>query len=239
MERGESLMKDNRKHKRFTLDVMEVNGNMTRATDVRIIDISLGGISIKADRRLNLDTEYLLKLTDKNNKVLSLKGTVIWSLLSETKATESEDRIPIYQAGMRFTNLDEKGIAELVNFIERNRVYELPEPQGRRINLRFRIKGQDKAILESPENFRVREISLGGLRIDSDYSMEIDSKMTMELFMPDDRPIRFIGRIASCRVLNPDRYAVGIEIVDLTAVDREILADLIDSCEALVVDDNG
>ncbi len=232
-------MKDNRRHKRFTLDVMEVNGNMTRATDVKIIDISLGGISIKADRRLNLDTEYPLKLTDRKNKVLSLKGTVIWSVLSETKETESEDRIPIYQAGMRFTNLNEKDVAELVNFIERNKVYELPEPQGRRINLRFRIKAQDKAILEFPENFKVSEISLGGLRIDSDYSLEIDSKMPMELFMPDDRPIRFIGRVASCRVLNPGRYAIGIEIVELTEVDREILADLIDSCKPLVVDDNG
>jgi c-di-GMP-binding flagellar brake protein YcgR len=227
-------MKDNRRHKRFTLDVMEVNGAMISATDVKIIDISLGGVSIKADRRLNIGTEYPLKLGDKN-KVMSLKGTVIWSSLVGTRKTGSGERIPIYQAGMKFTGLTEKETPELMNIIERNKMDGPLPSKGRRTNVRFQIKARGKAVLHFPENFRVRQISLGGMLIDSDCGMETGSKMPMELFPPGGGSICFDGRVVFCRALsrdNPNIYAAGIEFLNLNEGHQEVLADFIAYCEA-------
>lgn len=213
---------------------MEVNGTMISATDVKIVDISLGGISVKADRRLNIGTEYPLKLGDKN-KVMSLKGTVIWSSLVGTRKTKSGERIPIYQAGMKFTGLTEKETPELENLIERNKADGHPPAKGRRINIRFHIKMPGKAELHFPENFKVRQISLGGMLIDSDCRMEAGSKMPMELFPPGSGPVCFDGRVVFCRALSkdkPDTYAAGIEFSNLSEAHQEVLARFIDCCEA-------
>jgi Tfp pilus assembly protein PilZ len=225
-------MKEKRKHNRFTLDVAEVNGTMIRASDMKIIDISLGGISIKVDRRLNIGTDYLLKLSDRN-EIMSVKGTVSWCSLVESKKAESGDRIPIYQAGLAFSGLTEKDTPLLDNFIERNKVDESSLPTGRRSTVRFRIETEEKALLQFPENFKVRQISLGGMRIDSDHKMEINSRIPMELFF-DGRPIRFIGRVVFCQALGQDTptlYAAGIEFLDLSEVGQEVLASFIDYCE--------
>ncbi|HJW29965.1 MAG TPA: PilZ domain-containing protein, partial [Saprospiraceae bacterium] len=211
-------MKDNRRYKRYTLDMMEVNGSMLRATDMTIIDIGLGGICIKSDRRLNIGTEYALKLTDKSN-VLVLKGTVMWSFLIGSRETAGGERIPIYQAGMEVTNSEEGEMHALLGFIERNRAHEFAVPKGRRINVGVHIKAQDEAILYSNEKYKVRQISLGGMRIDSAYSMEIDSTILMELFPPGNSTINFVGRVASVNPNSQDSYSVGIEFLDMTEGD--------------------
>jgi c-di-GMP-binding flagellar brake protein YcgR len=227
-------MKENRQYKRFTLDVMEVNGTMLRAADVKIIDISLGGISIKVDRRLNIGTDYLLKLSDRN-EVMSLKGSVIWSLLVESKKAEGGNRIPIYQAGLAFSGLTEKDTPSLDDFIERNKVDKSPLPKGRRSTGRFRIETQEKARLQFPENFKVRQISLGGMLIESDHKMEINGRVPMELFSDGSRPIRFFGRVVFCRALgrnSPTLYSAGIEFPDLNEKDKKVLDSFIKDCEA-------
>jgi len=38
---------DKRRHKRFRLDLREINGKMILAHKVEIIDISLGGVALK------------------------------------------------------------------------------------------------------------------------------------------------------------------------------------------------
>jgi len=53
---------DKRRHKRFRSDLMELYGKIVLAQKVEIIDISLGGVAVKTDRRLNIGREYLLKL---------------------------------------------------------------------------------------------------------------------------------------------------------------------------------
>jgi hypothetical protein len=230
---GDESVEELRKHKRFTLDVAEVNGTMIRASDVKLVNISLGGISIKADRRLNIGMEYLLKLTGRN-EVMSLKGTVSWCSLVESKKAESGDHIPIYQAGLAFSGLNEKDTSLLEDFIERNRVNQFLLPKGRRSSVRFRIETQEKALLQFPDNFKVRQISLGGMRIDCDHKMEIDSRIPMELFFDGTRPIRFIGRVAFCQALGQDRptlYSAGIEFLHLDEVCQEVLASFINYCE--------
>ena len=51
-------MWDSRQYKRFTVDVMDMHGKMVLANDVKILDISLSGISLKAEYRLQSYAEY-------------------------------------------------------------------------------------------------------------------------------------------------------------------------------------
>ena len=53
----------------------------------------------------------------------------------------------------------------------------------------------------------------------------------MEMFIHDDNPLKFVGRVASCRVIDKEgqkKYGIGIEFLDLTEKDREVLASFID-----------
>ena len=55
-------MEYTRRHKRFRLTSVEVSGQMTSTSEVSLIDIGLGGLSLQADRRLNIGGTYMLNV---------------------------------------------------------------------------------------------------------------------------------------------------------------------------------
>jgi len=114
-------MQDRRRHKRFAMDIMDMKGKMMFARAVKILNISSGGILFKADRRLNIGRNYVLKLENKG-EVLTIHGTVICSKLTESQKDPEGDIIPIYTAGMKFTKVsNENKINEIINLIKDRR----------------------------------------------------------------------------------------------------------------------
>ena len=112
------MMQDKRRHKRFSLDLMEINSKMILADRVEIIDISFGGIALRSDRRLNLSRKYLVKLGDRDSSV-DVKGIVIRSELSGIEERANGERVSIYTACMRFEDGSTNKIADFfVNAIE-------------------------------------------------------------------------------------------------------------------------
>ncbi len=228
-------MQSKRRHKRFTLNVLDVNGKMMFATEVKVIDISIGGISLKANRRLNIGSEYALKL-DGKDRAIALKGAVVWSSLSAAKNGPDGEVVPIYAAGLKFTNMSTKRITELLNFIEGHKKEEVNVTGSNRFNVRFHLNDEEKAVLNLPSSCKVKEISLGGMLIECVQDLEIESTIPMTLSTCDGKLIRLMGRVASCRVIYGDggkQYAVGIEFLDLTHRDREVLATFMDCCATL------
>lgn len=225
-------MQDKRRHKRYTLKVMEVEGKMLFASEVEIIDISIDGISVKANRRLNIGSEYLLKLDDKK-KVISLKGTVIWSSLSESRKGPGGGLVPIYTVGMKFNNISVRQITELLEFIEGHKKEEVPMTGGQRLNIRFHMKDRANVILNFPAMYKVKSISFGGMLIECMRDLEVSSRIPMELSVHDDKPINFMGRVVTCKVIGnggQKLYEIGVEFLDLTDEDREVLTTFIEYC---------
>lgn len=232
-------MKEQRRHKRFSVDSLQINGRLILANEVNILDISLRGISLRVDKRLNIGNEYALKI-GRNNKAISLKGKVIWSRLSDTKENSRGEFIPYYTAGMDFAGISDKVLKELEEFIgeqTRENIDETEEKgrKGTRIHLRFYIGGDEKAVLNLPEHFSVMKMSLGGMLISSALSFEKESRFPMEIFLRDDRTVRFTGRVASCLPLGdeaPGVYGVGIEFLDMPERDRHIVEEFIEEMKA-------
>jgi len=111
-------MKDGRHHKRFIVDTMDIYGKMMFFHTVKILNISVSGVLIKADRRLNIGRSYVLKMGDKG-EVLTVKGTVIHSILSESYRDPKCNIVPIYTAGMKFTKiLNKEKINEIINLVK-------------------------------------------------------------------------------------------------------------------------
>jgi len=136
------IMKDNRKYKRHKIDGGEIDGKIAFADEVIICDLSLGGVSLKADRRMNIGEEYLLKLQNKEG-IIRIKGVVVWSLLSGSKNDDKGNVIPIYSAGLRFADESRQEIKELIDFLEeheRKRYKAINEGLNEFVNLSEQFK---------------------------------------------------------------------------------------------------
>lgn len=70
-------MKERRRYKRFLIEGMDVRCSMLFATEVKILNISFGGVALSLNKRLNMGEEYTLKIESESNTV-SLKGVVVW-----------------------------------------------------------------------------------------------------------------------------------------------------------------
>ena len=222
-------MRDIRRYKRFRFNDSEVNGKMVLVTEVKIVDISISGISLKVNRRLNIGSDYTLKL--EGSKTISLRGTVVWCSLIETRKGSKGDVIPIYSAGMQFKDMSTERTTELQYIIDSHKIEEVHVIGGTRLNIRFHIKDPENSILIYPDNYKVKSIGLGGMRIECVRNFEIESRIPMEMFIHDDAPLKFVGRVTSYKEIDKKgqkQYDIGIEFLDLTEKDKETLASFID-----------
>lgn len=112
--------RERRKYTRVVVDISEIRGTMMPAKEVEIVDLSIGGISVKSDRRLSIGNEYALEIKDKE-RVLPLKGLVVSSFLSESRKKPEGGVEPVYTAGIKFTDITGEMTAQLAEFIERHR----------------------------------------------------------------------------------------------------------------------
>ncbi len=223
-------MQDKRRHKRFRLDLIEINGKMSLADKVEIIDISLGGVALKADRRLNIGKEYLIKLGEKG-KSIDVKGIVVRSELSGIEERANGERVLIYKAGMKFKDGSADKVADFLNSIKHSKKEQVSAMVDRRFNIRFQITTPSEQTLSFPAQFKVKNISLSGMLIQTDQTLGIESMVPMGLSLSDDSHVNFNGRVASCRKTEDEgqaHYEIGVEFSDLTDKDKELLKAFID-----------
>lgn len=207
-----------RRHARFTVE--DVRGHLVLASKVEVLNLSLGGVAIRADRRLNIGSEYTLKL-EMGDRFLAMRGVVVWSVLSGMGKSHGGD-VPQYSAGLKFAGVIDEKVQGLIEFIDENRIVE----EHRLAGLRFEIEAPGKAVLDALESYRVRLISLSGMLIEADRSLEVDRVYAMFFKPPQGEPVAFAGRVASCLEedgAGPRRFRVGVAFVDMAGPDRERL----------------
>ncbi len=218
-----------RRHQRFRLGSRELKGQMTFASGVSVLDIGMGGVSVTADKRLNIGGRYTLKL-EVDKKLLSVTCEVAWARLSGTKRSAAGETVPLYTAGMKFIDLSPGTASDLRSFVQTISDQEATREGDRRGHARFRTGGAGLALLNFPADYKARTISLSGMLIESAEAVESESKVPMVLSLHDGRRIDFLGRIVSCQPKGDDgagRYHIGIEFVELTEAARDALAAFI------------
>ena len=217
-----------RRHERFRLGSRELNGQMTFASGVSILDIGMGGVSVTADKRLNIGGRYTLKL-EIDHKVLPVRCEVAWARLTGTKRTVAGETVPLYTAGMKFIDLSPENASILRGLVHAISAQQVRKPGDRREHVRFPGGAAGLALLNFPAEYKARTISLSGMLIDSGEAVESESKVPMVLSLHDGRRIDFLGRIVSCQPKDDGagRYHIGIEFIDLTDAARDALAAFI------------
>lgn len=217
-------MEERRHYQRFVVEGVE--GTLMFATDVDIINISINGVALKADRRLEIAREYTLKL-EFHDQVISLNGIVVWSVLSELGRGQLEEKVPIYKVGMRFTNVISEKMAGILDFIEENKV-----ATEHRVTVRFDVRSPDKASLDGPHNYKVKEVGNNGMLIETDLPFKVGESFPMEISLYDETTIRFVGRVTSCNESTketPKHYDIGIELIEISGNDKARFAEFINS----------
>jgi Tfp pilus assembly protein PilZ len=213
-----------RRHPRFTVE--DVRGHLVLSSNVEVLNLSLGGVAIRADRRLNIGAEYTLKL-EMGDRFIAVPGVVVWSVLTAMRKARGED-VPQYSAGLRFAGVLTDKLQGLIEFIDENKLVE----EHRLAGLRFQVEAPGKAVLDTLESYRVRLISLSGMLIEADRAMEVERVYAMFFQPPRGERVSFSGRVASCTEANgdgPRRYRVGIAFLEMAGADRRRLESFVTS----------
>lgn len=218
--------KDNRRQPRFTVE--GVHGKLTFASQVEILNMSLSGVALKLDRRLNIGSEYSLKLEVEDSTV-SVQGVIVWAALDEVRKQPSGEEAPVYSAGMKFVDVVTPRLAQLLEFIDRNKLI----PDKRLGGVRFSINASGKALLDVPQPYTVKVISLRGMLIEADRPLEKEARYPMEISLDSGSPLRIEGRVAFREQAvagdGPLLWHLGIEFMDMSVEDRRRLDAFIQS----------
>jgi hypothetical protein len=216
---------EQRRAPRFVVE--GIHGTMTSASQVEILNMSISGAAIRLDRNLRVGGEYSLRL-ELNDTVLAVKGVVVWSVLSEIQKGREDETKPFYSAGMKFKDILSQRLMELLEFIDQHKIVQ----ENRLGGLRFHIDAPGKALLDVPQAYRVRVISLSGLLMETDQALELRQDYPMEVMLESGEALRFTGRVAYCGAPSegaPKRYEIGVAFADMTAADRTRLARFIET----------
>lgn len=227
---SETMTEGNRRYKRFSVDVMNIKGKMTVSTRVDVLDINEEKVTLKADLRLNINTEYVLHLqTDEMS--LKLKGLVEWSSISEPVRGLDDEIIPMYRAEMKFYPVTGDARSDLSSFIE---VFNLSEEE-RLGGLGLQINRQENVLIDQSQEYRVKKISLGGLLIGGAGIFEVDRVFPMELTLPENRLIGFTGRITSCSPGSNSQlsYDIGVAFSEMSEQHKETLKEFLGKLDAV------
>ena len=219
-------MQEQRQHKRVTVE--GVYGSVLFASKAEITNISLGGVAIQVDANLKIGKEYNIRLEGKN-KHIEIKGIAVWSVLSESQKGPHGDVIPIYHAGIEFTDVLTNRTAELIDFIETHKV---KGTEDRLRGLRFKVHMPEKATVDYSFGYRVKLISLSGMLIETMQIFKPEDRFPMEIALNDGSVIRFVGRVASCIEIadkHPTHYDIGVEFKDMSAEDKQKIEEFIRS----------
>jgi len=223
-------MQNTRLHKRIKLDIVELDGKMSLIDDVEILDISLGGVSLKVDRGLNIGKEYLITLVEES-KSIDVKGIAVHSALRETEEWTNGERVTSHTARIKFKDGQTAKIAGILNSIQQLRKEEVPVTADRRLHVRFHFTIPLDTLLSHTAQLRVKKIGLSGMLIQSEQALAINSLIPMALSLNADDRVNFSGRIVTCQMSKDDGralYEMGVELSDLTDKGRTLLKTFID-----------
>ncbi|HSQ78117.1 MAG TPA: PilZ domain-containing protein, partial [Nitrospirota bacterium] len=168
-------MQNQRRHKRYRLDSLEINGKMSLADKVEIIDISLSGVSLKVDKKLELGKEYLIRLGDRG-KEFDVKGVIVRSEVCGIEEKANGNSADVYAAGMMFNGGQMDKLAMFLYAIDQKKKMNAVAAE-RRLKVRFQITTPGENVLSYPAQFKVRTISLSGMLIQTDLPLEIEIRL--------------------------------------------------------------
>jgi hypothetical protein len=220
-------MDDGRRYKRHSVE--GVHGNVLSTSELEVLNISISGAAVETARRLELNRAYTFKIKYKN-RYLTLRGRVIWATLFSKEDRDSKSMIPVYRAGIKFTETLSEKSEMLLDFIEDNKVRML---ENRSLGMRFKIEKPEDVKVDFPYSYTVKKLSRGGMLVETAHALDVDSVHDIELFI-GGQELNIVGRIVNCgQCVSEDfaGYDVGIEFLTMPDEDRDLLDSFLNALD--------
>ena len=103
-----------RKFQRYVVEGMDIHARTVFNMEADVLDLSLSGASIQSTQRLNMGSTYTFKFTRGDN-LTSVSGVVVWEKLVGTKKNEKGEMMPVYLAGVQFSDILTDKAQELID----------------------------------------------------------------------------------------------------------------------------
>jgi hypothetical protein len=218
-----SILAERRRHKRIGLEHMEVTAKTVIPTECKILDIGMNGVCVATTQWLPLNNNYSFKFHH-NGTTVSNTGTVRWVKLVGTKRGSNEDSVPVYMTGMEFKSVLSDTGRGIIRVLDRY----ANKDDSRQNGNRFKLKLPAKAVFKIMKECRIRQISTGGMLIETDLDLLSDKPYSWAFNCPgDEHLVSCTGSIVShAETFNKSgrRHHFGIAFTDLRQEDRKNLA---------------
>jgi len=213
-----------RRHRRFPTE--DLKGSFAYAVDAQVINISLSGLALQTATQLSVGRKYSFRLGQEPDTVY-LQGTVKWCRFCGTQKQQGRaDVEPVYRAGIAFDNILTEKAEELLRFMERNVIVDLRQ----RISGRFKVEAGGPVKLESVHTFKVKTLSLVGMLMETDLSLEPETRFEIEMRLNKGSfasRARVVHTYEAGVVEEAVFYRMGIEFVGTPADHRQVLENFI------------
>ncbi|MEJ2683641.1 MAG: PilZ domain-containing protein [Candidatus Sulfobium sp.] len=220
-------MNERRIPRRYVVEGMGIYARTMFNTTVEILELSLNGALIRGARGLLIGCKYNFKI-EHGSGVIPVDGVVIWEKTALEKMPGGV--IPVYTAGIEFLDV-RTDKAELLRELISDKVLELKDRRLR--GVRVRVSPPEKAVLSYMEHCEIKDISVGGMKMEVDQEPPVDMIFSLELVLTKtDAPVHCKGRIAFYQEVPgkmPKRYHAGVEFKDISVRDKAILERFVEA----------
>jgi hypothetical protein len=110
---GGEIMSDKRQHRRFGLELLDINGSLEAMDKADIIDMSFGGVALKVERRLSVGKDYVFTLENQGSAI-DMNTTVVRCTLKGFEERPNGKRASIYMTGMKFEEGSTERVADFI-----------------------------------------------------------------------------------------------------------------------------
>lgn len=214
---------EKRRYPRFPTD--EVEGSFSYSVKANVDNLSLGGFAVRTSTQLQVGRKYKFRLGEGPDSV-QLDGEVKWCRLAGTEKLDTGDVIPVYAAGIAFEDILTSTAEQLHQFMEKNVILDLKQ----RIFGRLKVDHRDEIDLETESKFLVKQLSAAGMLIITELPPKPESIVELELQL-NDQTFEGRGRVvyaAEVDLVEKElRYRVGVEFVQLSKQQLQVLEDFI------------
>jgi hypothetical protein len=207
-------LSEKRESRRYVVEGMGIYAKTMFNTTVEVLELGLGGALIRGSQRFLIGCEYNLKIAYEDT-VIPVKGVIAWKQTAIEKIPEG-GTVSVDTAGIEFLDvlIDKE---EQLKVLISDKIQELKE---RRLSgVRVKIQPPEKALISYMEQCLIKDISLGGLRMEVEREPPADMIFALELILAKNEPSIYCkGRIAFCQEATEKmhkRYSVGVEFRDL------------------------
>jgi hypothetical protein len=187
----------------------EAQGRMVVGIDAAVLDIGLAGIAVETETRLPPQRNVALRLRDEGQRgsdELAVRGRTVWCFFHGTAEGSAGEPLPVYRAGIEFTDVLTPVAESLVRFLEGHALAESGES---RLFGRFRLAGSERVRIESESPFRLLALEAGVAELECGLLIEVAPGTPARLVLGEgalEGHLTDLARAAD----RPDRWRVRV-----------------------------